>query len=83
MRKAKSFAIAALVFFFLLLSFPLAFFGPTAKSYFNELLPRKHENKSEPISLDTWHKVCVTNIFEDVICDACDHVTPCALSYSR
>ena len=49
-------------------------FGPTAKSSFNELLPKKHENKVGPISLDTRNKVCLTNIFEDVICDACD---PC------
>ena len=48
------------------------FFGPTAKSSFSELLPRKRENKIGPISLDTRNKVCVTNIFEDVICDACD-----------
>ena len=59
------------------------FFGPTAKSSFNELLPRKRENKIGSVSLDKRNKVCVANIFEDVIYDACDHVTPCALSYSR
>ena len=64
--NAKIFAIAILVFFFLLVLL--------AKSSFNELLPRKRENKIGPISLDTRNKVCVTNIFEDVICDACD---PC------
>ena len=64
--NAKTFAIAILVFFFLLVLL--------AKSSFNELLPRKRENKIGPISLDTRNKVCVTNIFEDVICDACD---PC------
>ena len=70
---AKSFAIAVLVFF-LLLFFPLAFFGETAKSSVNELLPRKRETKIGSISLATRNKVCVTNVFEDVICDACD---PC------
>ena len=50
------------------------FFGPTAKSYFNELLPRKREIKIGPTSLDTKNKVCVTSIFEDVISDVYD---PC------
>ena len=50
------------------------FFGPTAKSSFNELLPKKCENKIGPTSLDTWNGVCITTIFEDVICDAC---SPC------
>ena len=75
MCNAKSFAIVVLFFFFLLFSFPLAFLDQlTAKSSFNELLPRKRENKIRPISLDTRNKVCITNILEDVICDGCD---PC------
>ena len=75
MCKAKSFAIAVLVFFHLLFSFPLAFLDQlTANRSFNELLPRKRENEIRLISLGTRNKVCVTNIFEDVICDGCD---PC------
>ena len=75
MRKAKSFAIVVLFFFFLLFSFPLSFLDQrTAKSSLNELLPRMRKNKTRPISLDTRNKVCITNIFEDVICDGCD---PC------
>ena len=38
------------------------------------MLPRKGETKIEPISLVTRNKVCVTNVVDDVICDACD---PC------
>ena len=47
------------------------FFGRTAKSSLNKLLPRKCETKIGDISLDTRNKLCVNNIFEDVICDAC------------
>ena len=56
---------------------PSSFFlllGQTAKSSFNELLPRKRETKIWLISLATQKKVCVTNVLEDVIYDACD---PC------
>ena len=48
------------------------FFGPTAKSSLNELLPRKCENKIGSVSLDIRNKVCATNIFGDIIYDACD-----------
>ena len=48
------------------------FFGRAAKSSLNKLLPWKRETKIGDISLDTGNKLCVTNIFEDVICDACD-----------
>ena len=71
--NAKSFAIAAL-FFFSTLFLSARFFGRTAKSFFHELLPRKRETKIGPISLATQNNVCVTNVFEDAICDACN---PC------
>ena len=72
--NAKSFAIAVLVFFFFSTPFLSSrFFRRTARSSYNELLPRKRETKIGPISLVTRNKFCVTNIF-DVICDACN---PC------
>ena len=79
--NGKSSAISVLVFFcssFLLSSFldglPKLFLG-----MFNHWLPRKCETKTRLISLGTL-KVCITNVFEDVIPNMCD---PCnAMSFT-
>ena len=39
--------------------------------------------KIETISLDTSKKICVTNVLEDVICDACDPCNAMCFNYSR
>ena len=74
--------------FLLLFLFLVNAFLQIAKSFlktFYDSLPMRRVTKIGRISLDTSKKLCVTNVFEDVICDACD---PCnamcfALPYSR
>ena len=74
--------------FLLLFLFLVSAFRQTAKSFlktFYDSLPMKRVAKIGRISLDTSKKLCVTNVFEDVICDACDpcNATCFALPYSR
>ena len=68
-------------FFFLLVFFPLAFLDELPNS-FNKLLPRKLKIKIGPISLDTRNKVCVTNFFEDVICDVFDSCSTMSFTFA-
>ena len=58
----KSFAIAILVFLFLLFFFLVPVFGRTAKSFlpmFHHFLPRVRVNKIGLILLDTLKEVCI------------------------
>ena len=71
--NVESFPIAMLVFFF---SFPFSSlsFDKGLSLTFHDLLPKKLITKIGLIVLDKLKKVCVTDVFEDVICNVFD---PC------
>ena len=71
--NVENFPIAILIFFF---SFPFSslFFDKGLSLTFYDLLPKKLITKIGLIVLDKLKKVCVTDVFEDVICNVFD---PC------
>ena len=66
--NVESFPIAILVFFFSF-HFSSLFFDKGLSLTFHDLLPKNLITKIGLIVLDKLKKVCVTDVFEDVICN--------------